>query len=165
MSAEQEAEKIPVIPAWDLGPAPWVLWLTRPQRSSSNKAWITFIYSRFWNTLWVIEISGAPQLIFTLSILRLRPPYRKCALRSPYRKHPIPKWATHLIPCSKFPLSFKVLKRNNLQIPNSQNFVVNASFTHQEGTSPPEAAIEATPETTPIKVSLVAKNRTCYYTK
>lgn len=39
------------------------------------------------------------------------------------------------------------------QIPNSQNFVVNSSFPHQEGTSPPEAAIEATPETTPIKVN------------
>lgn len=35
--------------------------------------------------------------------------------------------------------------------PIQQNYVVSSSFPHQEGTSPPEAAIEATPETTPIK--------------
>ncbi|KAK7868190.1 hypothetical protein R5R35_003057 [Gryllus longicercus] len=37
------------------------------------------------------------------------------------------------------------------QTPNSQNFIVSTSLPHQEGTSPPEAAIEATPETTPVK--------------
>lgn len=35
--------------------------------------------------------------------------------------------------------------------PIQQNYVASTSFPHQEGTSPPEAAIEATPETTPIK--------------
>ncbi|XP_069705374.1 hamartin isoform X2 [Periplaneta americana] len=39
------------------------------------------------------------------------------------------------------------------QTPNSQSYIVSSSLPHQEGTSPPEAAIEATPETTPIKVS------------
>ncbi|GLV45534.1 Tsc1 [Carabus blaptoides fortunei] len=39
----------------------------------------------------------------------------------------------------------------NSLIPNSQAFVASSVFPHQEGTSPPEAAIEATPETTPIK--------------
>jgi hypothetical protein len=34
---------------------------------------------------------------------------------------------------------------------------VNSSLPHQEGTSPPEAAIEATPETTPIKVQAYGK--------
>ncbi|PNF26098.1 hypothetical protein B7P43_G04921 [Cryptotermes secundus] len=38
------------------------------------------------------------------------------------------------------------------QTPNSQSYIVSSSVPHQEGTSPPEAAIEATPETTPIKV-------------
>ncbi|XP_069705375.1 hamartin isoform X3 [Periplaneta americana] len=37
------------------------------------------------------------------------------------------------------------------QTPNSQSYIVSSSLPHQEGTSPPEAAIEATPETTPIK--------------
>lgn len=36
-----------------------------------------------------------------------------------------------------------------------QSYVTGTSFPHQEGTSPPEAAIEATPETTPIKVGFV----------
>lgn len=52
----------------------------------------------------------------------------------------------------------------NSQIPNSQNFVVNASFTHQEGTSPPEAAIEATPETTPIKDPRVSSRHLHHHT-
>jgi hypothetical protein len=29
---------------------------------------------------------------------------------------------------------------------------MSSSLPHQEGSSPPEAAIEATPETTPVKV-------------
>jgi hypothetical protein len=33
-----------------------------------------------------------------------------------------------------------------------KSYIVSSSMPHQEGTSPPEAAIEATPETTPIKV-------------
>ncbi|XP_066991586.2 hamartin isoform X2 [Anabrus simplex] len=37
------------------------------------------------------------------------------------------------------------------QTPNSQNYIVGSSLVHQEGTSPPEAAIEATPETTPVR--------------
>ncbi|PSN42592.1 hypothetical protein C0J52_08706 [Blattella germanica] len=37
------------------------------------------------------------------------------------------------------------------QTPNSQSYIGSSSLPHQEGTSPPEAAIEATPETTPIK--------------
>uniref|UniRef100_A0A1B6DIZ6 Hamartin n=1 Tax=Clastoptera arizonana TaxID=38151 RepID=A0A1B6DIZ6_9HEMI len=35
--------------------------------------------------------------------------------------------------------------------PIAQTYVISSSFPHQEGTSPPEAAVEATPETTPIK--------------
>lgn len=35
--------------------------------------------------------------------------------------------------------------------PIAQTYVVSTSFPQQEGTSPPEAAVEATPETTPIK--------------
>ncbi|KAJ9597282.1 hypothetical protein L9F63_011853, partial [Diploptera punctata] len=37
------------------------------------------------------------------------------------------------------------------QTPNSQVYIGSSSLPNQEGTSPPEAAIEATPETTPIK--------------
>uniref|UniRef100_A0A1B6CYZ0 Hamartin n=1 Tax=Clastoptera arizonana TaxID=38151 RepID=A0A1B6CYZ0_9HEMI len=38
--------------------------------------------------------------------------------------------------------------------PIAQTYVISSSFPHQEGTSPPEAAVEATPETTPIKMTL-----------
>lgn len=38
-----------------------------------------------------------------------------------------------------------------------QSHIVSTSFPQQEGTSPPEAAVEATPETTPIKVRLYLK--------
>lgn len=34
-----------------------------------------------------------------------------------------------------------------------QNVIQGTNYLSQEGTSPPEAAIEATPETTPVRVS------------
>jgi len=36
---------------------------------------------------------------------------------------------------------------------------VDSSFPHQIGTSPPEAAVEATPETTPVKDPRLYHNR------